>query len=103
MQKLFLIPDEFLKFLNENDPSLVKFFMMFFDSFNSEYKEETLKALKSKIVILFYYLASLKHREIITLKTAISAYAMRNGLSANAINTFSKMGLTSSYTTVSSV
>jgi hypothetical protein len=99
-QKPILDPDEFLKFLNENDPSLVEFFMMFFNSFNSSYNEKTIKTSKLKTVVLFYYLASLKNRDITALKTAIGTYAVRNGLSVNAIDTFSKMGLTSSYTTI---
>src|SRR5438105_540963 len=98
-QKPILDPDEFLKFLNENDPSLVEFFMMFFNSFNSSYNEKTIKASKLKTVVLFYYLASLKNRDITALKTAIGTYAVRNGLSVNTIDTFSKMGLTS-YTTI---
>ncbi len=90
-------PNKFIKMLEEHDESLVN---MFYESLDPESKIKDLEKLKLRTMILLYHLAGLRNQCINNFKQSLTTFAVKSGLTQNAMNLMSNLGYMSSYQTV---
>ena len=95
-------PDEFVKMIEERDPSLKGFFDMLYQSMNPSSKNSSTEiSLKRKVMVLCYQIASLRNKHVSSVKNQIALYMSNTGTSTSGINTLANLGIASTYKTVS--
>jgi hypothetical protein len=100
--KIINDPDEFIKMIEERDPSLKGFFDMLYQSMNPSSKNSSTEiSLKKKVMILCYQMASLRNKQVSLVKNQIALYMSNTGTSTSGINTLANLGFASTYKTVS--
>ena len=95
-------PDEFVKMIEERDPSLKGFFDMLYQSMNPSSKNYSTEiSLKIIVMVLCYQIASLRNTHVSSVKNQIALYMSNTGTSTSGINTLANLGIASTYKTVS--
>lgn len=93
-------PNEFVKMIEERDPSLKDFFNIIFQSMNPSSKnKQTVNYLKQKVMILCYQMASLRNKQVSFVKNSIALHLVNSGTSVSSINTMANLGFSSTYKT----